>query len=336
MTSGNLNNISNMLVNANISLYGIYLSNSSRITLSNIGFLNNNGNFGIILSACSKVRCDLIRECCGNGAAGISYSYDVGSVISEISKINNNGSYGVNASYSSGSRLRKSEIYDNGSYGIILQGGEFIAEESITTQSMLANLAYNNQRIYLHNLNRYAGNHQIVTDYGLINVDTINRHTESGVCWRFQITGNNRNISYPLDLRLAKVWCQANVAVTVKAWVKKSHATAIGAALVCRGGQIAGVSSDVVATKANNTNYEQLSITFTPTVSGLVDVEAWSWYISGGFGQSVYFDDLELPTGVDTQTLDYSDAAQPWAQNAPAGTGGGGSPVTRAWAHVGI
>jgi hypothetical protein len=44
--------------------------------------------------------------------------------------------------------------------------------------------------------------------------------------------------------------------------------------------------------KANDTNWEQLSIRFTPTRTGVVEVKAKAWYVSG-LG-SVYFADLSI------------------------------------------
>ena len=334
LSGSNLLTIGNMLVCGNCTGYGLSVSSCGGVTLSGLGCINNNGTYGAVFSSCSKLRSGAILEVSGNQTYGLYFSYDCYSSIAEVGKINNNGTYGIFSYFCIGTRLRKSALKDNGSYGIMSQGGDFCAEDALTTQQNTAAGAYNNQRILLHNLNRVAVNHQIVTDGGLIQSDNTSRHTASGLCWRLQVTNSFRDVTYPLDLTVAKIWCQASVAVTVKAWIKKSSATAIAAALVCRGGQIAGVGANVIATKANDTSYEQLSISFTPTAAGLVTIEVWAWYISGTVGSCVYVDDLELPAGVATQSLDFADSAQPWAQNAPAATGGGGG--TRAWAHVGI
>lgn len=57
------------------------------------------------------------------------------------------------------------------------------------------------------------------------------------------MTSNERASTWPITLPIAHVAVAASKAVTVTAWVKKSHATDIAAKLVCKGYQIAGVDS---------------------------------------------------------------------------------------------
>jgi hypothetical protein len=64
-------------------------------------------------------------------------------------------------------------------------------------------------------------------------------------------------------------------------WVKKSHATNVAAKLIIPKGQVPGLTADVVATKANDTDWEQLSVSCTPTAIGNVEVEVWGWYVAG-------------------------------------------------------
>ena len=95
---------------------------------------------------------------------------------------------------------------------------------------------------------------------------------------------------YPLFMSLAKIAVAANSQVTVSCWFRRSN-TGITGKLVCRGGQIAGVSADVSAsmTAAADT-WEQLTINFTPTAAGVVEIEAWAY---GGTTYSVYVDDID-------------------------------------------
>ncbi len=66
--------------------------------------------------------------------------------------------------------------------------------------------------------------------------------------------------------------------VTIEVLAKKTHATNIVGRLVVRGGQIAGVAADVTDTLANDTTEQTLSIAFTPTEGGVVELEAWAEY----------------------------------------------------------
>ena len=73
----------------------------------------------------------------------------------------------------------------------------------------------------------------------------------------------------PSILKLPKIAVNANAQVTVSVWMRKTNATGITGVLVCRGGQIAGVDSDVTQAMSNTANaYEQVTITFTPTAGG--------------------------------------------------------------------
>ena len=73
----------------------------------------------------------------------------------------------------------------------------------------------------------------------------------------------------------------------------KDSAAGVGAKLVCRGGQIAGVASDVTATAADVLQtWEELEITFTPTEAGVVEIELWAYYVSGN--SNVYVDDMTI------------------------------------------
>ena len=84
----------------------------------------------------------------------------------------------------------------------------------------------------------------------------------------------------------------ANALVTVKCWFYKSSAAGITAKLVCKGGQISGVASNVEATAADVlATWEELTITFTPTEAGVVEIEAWAY---GGTAESVYVDDMTI------------------------------------------
>lgn len=148
-----------------------------------------------------------------------------------------------------------------------------------------------NCRVFSHNHDNTAGNHKIFTDGGLISAATDQRNTASGISWKLQPTSTIRSATYPLYLSLAKVAVAANSLVTVKAWMRRSS-TALTMRLVCKGGQIAGVTSDVVSdmTASSNTWAEQ-TITFTPTEAGVVEITAEAY---GGSIYSGWVDDMTI------------------------------------------
>jgi hypothetical protein len=65
-------------------------------------------------------------------------------------------------------------------------------------------------------------------------------------------------------------------------WVKKDHATNVGASILVEDEifNIGGVAA-VETTKASDTSWEELTITFTPTEAGVVPIYAQAWYVAG-------------------------------------------------------
>lgn len=145
--------------------------------------------------------------------------------------------------------------------------------------------------VYSQKHDQTADNQVIFADGGRIASDTTNRRTASGICWKFSPTSVDRHEYMPLRLRLAQIACVASSLVTAKVWVKRDN-TGITAKLVCIGGQIAGVATDVVTTAAGVAgSYEELTITFTPTEAGVVEIEA---QVYGGTTYNAYFDDMTI------------------------------------------
>ena len=153
-------------------------------------------------------------------------------------------------------------------------------------------VSFANSRIFSNKHDRTAYNHWVFTDGGTINSLANDRAGGAGLKWKYSITSINRNINYSLDMVLMEIPVNANAEVTVTCYVKKDHATDVGAKLICRGGQIAGVVNDVVATKAGDTNWEQLTLTFTPTEVGVIEIEGLVWYVAGN--SNVYFADITV------------------------------------------
>lgn len=145
--------------------------------------------------------------------------------------------------------------------------------------------------IYSQNHNQTADNHKIFSSGALISSATDQRNTASGISWKIQPTSANRSTTWPVILSLAKVACAANSLVTIKAWMRRSN-TGLTMRLVCKGGQIAGVDTDVVdaMTAAANTWAEQ-TITFTPTEVGVVEIIAEAY---GGTTHSGWVDDMTI------------------------------------------
>jgi hypothetical protein len=150
--------------------------------------------------------------------------------------------------------------------------------------------------VMVENFNNTAGDSRMYGYRGsVIAVADANRHTLSGFAWKISITNTLAISLDPLRQVIARVACTAGGLVTVKAWMKKTHITDIAASLVCRASQLNGLTTDSVATKGSaDTNYEELTITFTPTEVGVVEIEAVVWWVANAADESVYVDDISI------------------------------------------
>ena len=285
------NNTITTLSNANNNYnYGVYFTgnNNTITTLSNA----NNNYYGVYFSANNNTITTL-SNANNNSDTGVYFTGN-NNTITTLSNANNNY-YGVYFDYSNNNTIKSLSTTGNGTAGIYNDNGRnYISNALIAEATEVAGfISFANSRIFSHNHDQTANNHWIFTDGGTINSQTTVRHTASGVAWKFAITSANRASNYPLNLSIAKIAVTANNLVTVKVWVYKDSAAGVGAKLVCKGGQIAGVAADVTATAADVLQtWEELTITFTPTEAGVVEVEGWGYYVSGN--SNVYFDDITV------------------------------------------
>ena len=141
-----------------------------------------------------------------------------------------------------------------------------------------------------HDHDQVVNNHKIFGDAFLISAATDQRKTASGISWKIQPTSTNRSSARPVTLSLAKVACSANNLVTIKAWMRRDN-SGLTMRLVCKGGQIAGVASDVTASVTTTNAWEEETITFTPTETGVVEITAEAW---GGTTFSGWVDDMTI------------------------------------------
>jgi hypothetical protein len=148
--------------------------------------------------------------------------------------------------------------------------------------------------IYSQKHDQTAGNHLIWTDGGSIISATDQRHTASGISWKFRPTSTNHTSDYPLHLSVAKVAVLANSLVTIAIWTRRDNSNIAGQLLV-QGGQIAGVPSDVSVSCAPsiNTWTQSGNLTFTPSESGVVEVLFQVWD-GVGTSNNFWIDDISI------------------------------------------
>ena len=299
--------------------YGIYNSSSSNNTISGTATCNSNGSYGIYYSSNNNIISGT-ATCNSNGNSGIYYYYSNNNIISGTATCNSNGNYGIyNSSSSNNTISGTATCNSNGSYGIynssssnntisgsLMTTGNgtagirqeygsvnYINNSSIgEATEVLTRADYSNSRLYSTKHDQTLHNDWIFTEDATINKQNTTTQAGSGYAWKTAITSSKRASNYPVKLSIAKIACAASSQVTVTAYVKKDHATNVAARIICRGGQIGGVASDVTATKASDTNWEQLTLQFTPNEVGVVEIELESWYVAGN--SNVYVDTVAI------------------------------------------
>lgn len=255
-----------------------YPSNS----ILSVAQANNNLNNGVaIQTSCNHLTVETIGKANNNAQNGVRVSvFDV--LIKEIVEANYNGLRGLSL-VTTGCVVGSLSTVGNASASIeYYYGKNYIGTSSLSEATEISTpSSFSNAMVFINNYEG-TGYCKIFTDGGNIVSEASTLTNGSGTQWKFTTaTTTDRKSDYPLKLSIAKIAVTANNLVTVKAWFLKGHATNIGAKLVCRGDQIAGVAADVVATKANDTSEEELTITFTPTEAGVVEIEAWAYYVAG-------------------------------------------------------
>ena len=277
--------------------YGIYHSSISNNTLTS-PTCNSNGKHGIYYYNSSNNTLTS-PTCNSNGSNGIYY-YSYGSQYSSNNTLtsptcNSNGSYGVGYDYSNNNTCYGTLTTNGNTSGAIFNNNSInkIAKANLSETTKFTGAAdYANSRVFVDNLNN-TGNAYIYTDNGNIQ----SRDATAGGTgkeWVLSPTSNKRGANYPLNLSVAKVAVAGSGQVTVKLYFKKTG-TGVAGALRVRYGQVAwsDASEDKIVTCPDNTNRNQVTLTFTPTEAGVVEIEALAWYINSTT-QSVIVDDIEI------------------------------------------
>ena len=265
--SNNNNTCTSPTCNSNNS--GIYYNGSSNNTCTSP--VCNSNNYGIYYSNSSNNNTCTSPTCNSNNTYGIYYSNS-----------NNNTCYGTLTT----SGNTTAAIYNNA-------GVNRIAKASLAESTKFTG-ATNcvNSRIFVGDLNN-TGNAYIYTDNGNI-VSQNATAGGTGKEWKLSPTNAIRNSAYPLNLSVAKVAVAGSGQVTVKLYFKKSG-TGVAGALRVRYGQVtwSDAAQDIVVNCPDNTSRNQVTLQFTPTEAGVVEIEALAWYVSST-SQSVIVDDIEI------------------------------------------
>lgn len=315
--SGNMNTCSN-------SSHGFYTVNyPTQITFLNcVHVSNNNMGSGIYLQQTRRIAsygtCSL--TCAYNDGSGIYSGGFQNDINFGDTILNNNSSHGISLNtdpaYGSADWTFKSLYCNNNTgYGIantyglstitaysgntsgnttggiyLTYGQMYFGNFDIGEVTEVAGwISYSDGRVFCGRPDMALGVHKQYVNGGLIVSDTSVTHGDSVISWRISPTSLLRDIYWPVELSIAKIAVNEDSPVTVTAWFRRDDTNAT-ANLICKSGQLAGITVDATDTMtAGAGNWEQLSITFTPTAKGVVEILAQAY---GGTIYNVWVDDM--------------------------------------------
>jgi hypothetical protein len=156
-----------------------------------------------------------------------------------------------------------------------------------------ASLTYNNYPYLLtftnctdtnSNVLNYSTN---INDYK-ISKDTSIYHGTTQTSWKIEQLSVIVNKYFPIQFSIAKIAVNANKLTTISLWFKNSSSTITGK-LVCPGYQLSG--TDVVATTSTSTDWQKLTISFTPTTEKVIEIFAYAY---GNQNDYLYVSDMSV------------------------------------------
>lgn len=231
---------------------------------------------------------------------GMNVSCAGGPIVCDVDKIDNHGVYGFSSvSGSSGDIILRNTVFANNVSGSISPNNSGYGSLRILNGTLPALPTMSNTTLftmYLHKYNGNADDHRILSPTSTIQSDATVRHAASGVAWKVTNLSNAAepfvNELMPRELPLSRFAVASGALVTCKAWVRRDN-TGMTIGIKVKGGFIAGVASDVTAaiTAAADT-WEEISLTFTPTEAGVVELLGYAYATATTY--SGWWDDVTI------------------------------------------
>ena len=284
------------LSNNSASGLDLYSSSFNICSVANVNNNNAPSNGNVFIYSATGGSCQVGNANSNIGVGILVQSY--ASLSASASSASNNGSCGVEELNSQGISWGTIVAKYNGSFGLYLASLATNSNAvSVTTagniNSGIANYNGTNtivtaslsDSVYFSDASTYANSELMIEQYQgtsskyLYTDGGYAETSDGGAAWSLYSQNTNRNSSYPLILPIATIYCLADRQVNISATITLSSATDINGAIVCPGGQIAGVSSDVTSSPTifGDTNGHLVTISFTPTANGPVTIYAEAW-----------------------------------------------------------
>ena len=287
--SSALINLSDIYVSFNLGV--LFTNQCSTVSLNNIQSLSNSAQ-GILTT--NTQNCSLTNSLVENNLNSIVVNAGRNNLIKNCTCVNNGGS-GLVFTFASDNNLVLGCTTTNNTTSSIdgqAYGTNYIKNCTLNEAVLVSNFfQFANGRTILIDNNGSSSNYIHYSEAGTIYNTTSVRYTNSGFAWALAPTSTTRSSIYPLDFPVAKVAVNSNSMVTVRAWMRRTN-TQLTTGLRVKGGQINGVSNDVTSymTAAADT-WEQVTLNFTPTEAGVVEILAECY---GGSTFTAYVDDINI------------------------------------------
>lgn len=240
----------------------------------------------VVLNAYSCSINSLTTGNCPSTSGALQYSTAVGCYIGSFTSSNGVVAIGpinaFNCLIGGGSTTGSTTAaISSGTNATIFFLNNFTINETTEVSTNLLGGAY----VYSNRHDNTDNNSWVFSTGGTINQQTSVVDSPATTSWKMSPTSASVSATIPLRLKLGTVVCGANTLVTVTARMRRSN-TGLTMRLVCPAGQISGVTSDVTSDMTASANtWETVTITFTPTKAGGVDIYAYAF---GGTTYSGY------------------------------------------------
>jgi hypothetical protein len=270
--------------------FNINISNNLVITEASI---SNSTGYGLFVGTSPSYNFNITLANTHNNFGGGIQTYNLFKSIVNVVNADNNTGVGVRLDYSNTNKTTLDSAKNCSTATVAVDYGNY----NMTNCSLNSNPKVSvtgagvDTFLWSTNENSNTDTHFGYTDNGLISSDVTTVHTEGGMSWKLSPTSTNRSATYPLPLKVATGATPANTPITCNVWFRRDN-TGLTARLICKGGQLTGMPSDVSSsmTAAANT-WELLSVTVTPSQRGVLEftTEAWggttynAWVEFGSF-----------------------------------------------------
>lgn len=211
-----------------------------------------------------------------------------------VDKIDNTVGIGVSAASGVQAALRGCTLENNSVADVRGTSGLTILDNCTlsSTTTISGSPGADSEGVAASNCNGSSTDHRMWLAGYTANTQSAVRQVASGVAWEVKPTSATLVSSRrPALVKLARIAVNDTGTVAVKCYVRRSN-TGLTIGIRAKGGQVAGLSTTQSSTTAAAADtWDELTITFTPTAKGVVEVEGFCY---GGTTYSGFFDSLTV------------------------------------------